>query len=95
MSIMFSEGFDNLGTVTVRVPILRAWYQRLLRRKPAGCAYVQFSVRFDDAGWHSAEVTANYPEGVDEIRLCFEARLDGEPIHFGHCPVIADGPCAT
>jgi len=81
MAFSFSDGFDSYG-YTQTLPKL-SWWRRLLRLKhPAGTAYVHFHFRHGEKGWQTVEATAEYPKGMDAVKLTFQVRVDGEPVYF-------------
>lgn len=75
-------------STTFTQPIARPWWQRLLRLRPAGTAYLHFTVRFDRTGWHDCEVVAHYPAGLDEIKVRFETWGDGSQVYVKRPPLV-------
>lgn len=82
---------SNKATMSTLYPLpKRTWWQRLLRRRPAGMACVSFF--FAPTGpdgvvdWRLAEAVVHYPEGVESVKLTIETYVNAKPIYFDPVP---------
>lgn len=79
MAIVFEDAFGNYVAETPLPPL--PWWRRVLRlKRPAGKAYVCFHFKAEKGVWQFMEAIAEYPKGMDAVKLKIACRIDGNEV---------------
>jgi hypothetical protein len=85
MSLIFGDNLSDYTTLRQEIVLPKqSWWRRFLRLpRPAGTAWVTFNFKVGPKGeWQTMEACAEYPEGMDAIRLNLTVFIDGNEFYL-------------